>query len=134
MAIVPTITAWDLNTNNLLTHLRAIQPSYSVRMNDAGEFTLKLNLTDALASQQAAIILGLKGTPFKVTFSNRDESIQYSGIAWNTNMSSKDTELTVAGKALPSYFQQVTATKSYNTPISPAQLLADVVNDVQAQP
>lgn len=134
MAIIPTITAWDLNTNTLLTHLRAIQPSYSVRMNDAGEFSLKLNLTDAQAAKQAAVILSLKGIPFKVLFSNRAESIQYSGLAWNANMSSREPVLTIAGKALPSYFTQVTATKSYNTTISPATLLADVVTDTQNQP
>jgi|GEM_PF-3559568 len=134
MAIIPTITAWDLNTNTLLTHLRATDPSYSVRMNDAGEFSLKINLTDAMASQQAKVILALDGTPFKVTFSNRDESIQYSGIAWNTLMSSKETMLTIAGKALTSYFTQVTATQSYNTTISPATLLSNVITDTQAQP
>lgn len=130
----PTITAWDLNTNTLITHLQAAEPSYSVRMNDAGEFSLKLNLTDAQAAQQARLILSLDGTPFKVTFSSRAESIQYSGIAWNTMMSSKEPTLTIAGKALTSYFTQVTAVKSYSQSISPAQLLADVVTDTQDQP
>ncbi|WP_427130295.1 hypothetical protein [Pseudarthrobacter sp. S9] len=134
MAIVPTITAWDLNTNTLLTNLPAIQPSYSVRMNDAGEFSLKLDLSDAQTASQAAVILSLRGIPFKVIFSNRGESIQYSGIAWNTTMSSKEPILTIAGKAIPSYFAQVTATKSYNTSISPANLLANVVTDTQNQP
>lgn len=134
MALIPTIAAWDLNTNTLITHLQATQPSYSHRMNDAGEFSLKLNLTDAQAKQQAGVILALDGNPFKVTFSNRDESIQYSGIAWNTNMSSKEPSLTIAGKALTSYFTQVTATQSYNTAISPADLLAAVITDTQDQP
>lgn len=66
MATAPTITAWDLNTNTLLTNLPAIQPTYSVRMNDAGEFSLRLDLTDAQTAKQAAVILALKGTPFKV--------------------------------------------------------------------
>ena len=134
MANIPTITAWDLNTNTLITHLQATDPSYSVRMNDAGEFSLKINLTDAMAAQQAAVILSLEGIPFKVTFSNLGDSIQYSGIAWNTNMTSEDTHLTIAGKALTSYFTQVTAVKSYDQPISPATLLADVVTDTQDQP
>jgi hypothetical protein len=134
MAVIPTITAWDLNTNTLLTHLRGVTPSYSVRMNDAGEFTLKLNLTDAQAAKQAAVILALEGIPFKVVFSQGADSIQYSGIAWNTDMSSKDAFLTIAGKALPSYFTQVVATKSYDYAVSPANLLASVINDVQAQP
>lgn len=134
MATYPTITAWDLNTNTLITHLQATQPSYSVRMNDAGEFSLKLNLTDALAREQARLILSLEGTPFKVTFSNRAESVQYSGIAWNTMMSSGEPALSIAGKALTSYFTQVTAVKSYDQPISPAQLLSDVVWDTQNQP
>lgn len=134
MATFPTITAWDLNTNTLITHLQATGPSYSVRMNDAGEFSLKLNLTDAMAAEQAKVILSLGGTPFKVTFSNRAESIQYSGIAWNTKMSSKEPMLDIAGKALTSYFTQVTAVKSYDQPISPAQLLADVITDTQNQP
>lgn len=134
MAIIPTIAAWDLNTNTLITHLHATSPSYSVRMNDAGEFSLKLNLTDAMASRQAAVILALNGTPFKVTFSNREESVQYSGIAWNTLMSSKEPVLTIAGKALTSYFTQVTAVKSYDQPISPANLLANVITDTQNQP
>ena len=130
----PTITAWDLNTNTPITHLQAISPSYSERLNDAGEFSLKIDLTDALASQQAQIILAMDGIPFKVMFSNQAESIQYSGIAWNTAMGSGDTTLTIAGKGLTSYFTQVTATKSYNVPISPAQLLSDVVTDTQNQP
>lgn len=129
----PTVTAWDLNTNTLLTHLQAMSPSYSVRLNDAGEFTLKIDLTDALASQQAAVILALDGTPFKVVFSNRAESIQYSGIAWNTSMTSGEPVLTIAGKGLTSYFTQVVATKAYNTEISPATLLANVVTDTQNQ-
>ncbi|MBT2537190.1 hypothetical protein [Arthrobacter sp. ISL-69] len=134
MANIPTITAWDLNTNTLLTHLRASQPTYSVRMNDAGEFNLQINLTDAQAAKQAAVILALEGIPFKVVFSQGTDSIQYTGIAWNTNMSSKSTHLTIAGKALPSYFTQVVATKSYDTTISPANLLASVINDTQNQP
>lgn len=134
MAAIPTITAWDLNTNTLITHLQATNPSYSIRMNDAGEFSLTLNLTDAMAAQQARVILAMNGIPFKVTFSNRAESIQYSGIAWNTMMSSKSPMLTIAGKALTSYFSQVTAVKSYDQPISPATLLADVITDTQAQP
>lgn len=133
MDVIPTITAWDLNTNLLLTHLQAIQPTYSVRMNDAGEFSLSINLTDAQAAQQAAVILGLDGIPFKVVFSTRDESIQYSGIAWNVKMSSDAPVLTIAGKALPSYFTQVVATKSYDRTISPADLLAAVVIDTQNQ-
>jgi hypothetical protein len=134
VSTAPTITAWDLNTNDLLTHLQASNPSYSVRMNDAGEFSLKLDLTDALVSEQAAIIQSLAGIPFKVIFSEREESIQYTGIAWHSRKSSKSTEMVIAGKAITSYFTQVTATKSYNTSISPAQLLSDVITDTQAQP
>jgi hypothetical protein len=134
LATVPTITAWDLNTNTLLTNLRGISPSYTVRMNDAGEFTLKLNLTDAQAQRQAAIILALKGIPFKVIFADSPYAIRYSGIAWNTHMSSTEPVLTIAGKALPSYFTQVVATKSYNTTINPATLLYNVVYDTQNQP
>ena len=133
MAATPTITAWDLNTNTLLTNLPAMQPTYSVRMNDAGEFSLKLDLTDAQTAKQAAIILALKGIPFKVVFSNLGDSIQYSGIAWTTDMASNSPVLSIAGKALPSYFTQVVATKSYNTSISPANLLASVVADTQNQ-
>ena len=135
MAIVPTITAWDLNTNTLLTNLRAINPSYSVRMNDAGEFSLKLDLTDAMASQQAALILAVaETTPFKVIFADSPYAIRFSGIAWNVTKSSTDPTVTIAGKALPSYFTQVVATKSYNTTINPATLLYNVVYDTQNQP
>lgn len=131
----PTITAWDLNTNTLLTNLRAIQPSYSVRMNDAGEFSMKIDLTDAMAAQQAAIILALgDDTPFKIIIADSPFSIRYSGIAWNTHMSSNDPTLTIAGKGLTSYFTQVIATKSYNTTVNPAQLLYNVVADTQNQP
>lgn len=134
MAAIPTITAWDLNTNTLLTHLQAAQPSYTVRINDAGDFTLKLNLTDAQASQQAAVIDGLRGAPFKVIFSDGANAIRYSGIAWNTTKDSKSPMLTIAGKAMTSYFTQVIATKSYNTTISPATLLYNVIQDTQNQP
>lgn len=135
MATVPTITAWDLNTNTLLTNLQAISPTYSIRMNDAGEFSLKLDLTDAQAAQQAAVVLALgEDTPFKVIIADSPYSIRYSGIAWNTTMSSREPFLTIAGKALTSYFTQVIATKSYNMAINPAQLLYNVVYDTQNQP
>lgn len=131
---IPTITAWDLNTNTLLTHIQAISPSYSIRMNDAGEFSLKMDLTDAQASKQAAVILALRGNPFKIIIADSPYAIRYSGIAWNTNMSSHDYTLTIAGKAMTSYFTQVVITKDYKTAISPAQLLYNVVADTQNQP
>jgi hypothetical protein len=134
VAIVPTITAWDLNTNTLITNLRAISLSYSVRMNDAGEFALKLNLMDSQSAKQTANILALKGTPFKIVIADSPYSIRYSGIAWNTKMSSGSPVLEIAGKAMTSYFTQVVITKDYNTPISPAVLLYNVVADTQNQP
>ena len=132
-----TVTAWDLNTNTLISHLTVQSYSWSIRLNDAGEFSLKLNLSDAGVSQQAAIILGLNGYPFKVIFSSDAFNILYTGIAWRTERESGNPQMTIAGKAVTSYFDQVVLPRSYSdveypSGVSPATLLRTVVKDTQA--
>lgn len=128
------VSAWDLNTNELLTDLAATNVKYSVRMNDAGEFSFQLSLTDPKIKELTAVILGLRGVPFKVLITtNKNQTILYAGIAWHTDLKVTAPFLTVSGKALPSYFTQVCAAKAYTTAIQPTLLLAAVVADVQAQ-
>lgn len=133
-----TVTAWDIGNNTLITHLNVQSYSWSIRLNDAGEFTLKMDLADGSVSQQAAVILGRAGNPFKVIFASDAYNILYSGIAWKTALDSGSEQLTIAGKAITSYFNQVCLTRSYSSTeypsgISPVTLLQNVVNDIQAQ-
>ena len=132
-----TITAWDLNTNTLLTNLTVQEYTWSIRLNDAGEFSAKINLSDPNVSQQAALLLGLNGNPFVVCFASDAQNILYSGIAWKTERESGNPQMKISGKAMPSFFDQVALTKSYSSNeypsgISPAVLLQTVINDVQA--
>lgn len=128
------ISAWDINTNQLLTDLTGRDASYNERLNDAGEFTFKLSLTDPGAKEQTAVILGLGDNPFKVLITANDNArILYAGLAWKPSLSSSSTDLTISGKALPDYFRMVVMANSYQTSISPVQLIQNAIADVQAQ-
>jgi hypothetical protein len=129
------LAAWDLNTNVLLTDLTGKDATFNERLNDAGEFSFKLSLTDPGAKEQTAVILGLGDNPFKVLITANDNtSILYAGIAWKPSLAKNSMDLTISGKALPDYFRMVTMAASYITSISPVQLIQNVVADVQAQP
>jgi hypothetical protein len=128
------VSAWDINTNTKLTDLpTAGNLKYAVRMNDAGEFSYDLDLSDPVARGTGQVIMALGGTPFKtLVTANADTSILYSGIAWQTAKQPSKSVLTVSGKALPSYFASSVIASSYTTLIGPATLIQTVVNDAQA--
>jgi hypothetical protein len=127
------VSAWDINTNTLLTDVQASGLSYNVRMNDAGEFGFGVNLADAVAQQCARVLMDLQGNPFKtIITANAGTSILYSGIAWTTKKSPKSSMLQVAGKAMPSYFTQKVIAASYTTSIAPGALIALALTDAQS--
>lgn len=129
------VSAWDLNTNVLLADLLAKDVLYNERLNDAGEFSFKISLTDPGAKELTAVILGLGDNPFKVLITANDNtSILYAGIAWKPSLSKNSGYLTISGKALPDYFRMVTMAASYTTSISPVQLIQNAIADVQAKP
>jgi hypothetical protein len=128
------VSAWDLNTNVLLTDLKVRDAEYNVRINDAGEFKFLLPLADPDGKELTAVILGLGDNPFKVIIATEDSSkVLYSGWATKPEMSSDSEWLTVSGKALPSYFLQTVLPKGYTTAINPATLVQNIIADVQAQ-
>lgn len=128
------IAAWDLNTNVLLTDLEGKNVSFAERLNDAGEFSFDLSLTDPVAKDLTAVILGLGGNPFKLLVTANDNtSILYAGIAWKPSLAKNSEDLKIAGKAMPDYFRMVVMANSYITAISPVTLIQNAVADVQAQ-
>lgn len=128
------VQAWDLCANTLLTHLPAKGVSYAVRLNDAGESSMSLSLTDPQVSQLTRVIQGLDGLPFKVIITANDSTtILHSAIMWAPSMTSSSYLMPIRGKALTSYFNHVTSATNYTTPISPTDLMAAVVTDVQAR-
>jgi hypothetical protein len=128
------VSAWDINANTLITELEVTDATYSVRLNDAGEFQFKLSLVDPQAKSLTAVILGLGDTEFKILITaNENTLILYAGIAWHTTLASASNDLVVSGKAMPSWFTQVVTTKDYITSISPVTLMQNVIADVQTQ-
>lgn len=130
------VSAWDINTNTKITDLPKVSNlKYSIRMNDAGEFGFDVNISDAAARGAGQTIMAMDGNPFKVlvTTSN-DQVILYSGDAWQTTKQPSKGSISIAGKAMPSYFAQVLIANSYTTSISPMTLMKNVVNDVQKLP
>jgi hypothetical protein len=128
------VSAWDINVNTKLTDLpTASNLKFAVRMNDAGEFSYDLDLSDPIARATGQVIMGMGGIPFKtLVTANSDSTILYSGIAWQTTRQSSKSVLTIAGKALPSYFMSSVIANSYTTSIGPATLIKNVVTDAQA--
>jgi hypothetical protein len=128
------VSAWDLNTNTLLTDLIAKDAQFNERLSDAGEFSFKLSLTDPVAKELTGVILGLGDIPFKVLLATSDNTrILYAGIAWKPSLSKNSADLTIGGKALPDYFKMLTAANDYKTSIAPVTLLQNVMSDAQAQ-
>ncbi|WP_284984311.1 hypothetical protein [Arthrobacter sp. efr-133-TYG-118] len=127
------VSAWDINANTLLTDVRATGLSYNVRMNDSGEFGYSVNLSDAQAQACARVLMGLQGTPFKtIITANAGQTILYSGISWTTNKKSSSVMMPITGKGLTSYFTDKVIANDYKTSIAPGQLMAQAVNDAQA--
>lgn len=129
------IAAWDLNTNVLLTDLEGTDVVFADRLNDAGEFSAKLSLTDPEIKELTAVILGLGDNPFKfLVTANENTRILYAGISWKPSLAKTSEYLTLSGKALPDYFRMVVMANSYTTAISPVTLIQNAVADVQAKP
>jgi len=126
------VSAWDINVNTKLTDVQASNLHYSVRMNDAGDFGFDVDIADPVARATGQVLMALKGTPFKVLITaNNDQTILYSGIAWQTDRKPAAGRFPVGGKALMSYFLDITIAKDYTTSISPGQLIANAVTDAQ---
>lgn len=127
------VSAWDINANTKLTDLKPSNLHYAVRMNDAGDFGFDVDITDAVARAAGQVLMAMDGTPFKVLVTaNNDQTILFSGLAWQTHRKPKSGVFTVAGNALTSYFTEVVIANSYTSSISPGQLIVNAVNDVQA--
>jgi hypothetical protein len=128
------VSAWDINVNTKLTDLpTAANLKFAERMNDGGEFSYDLDLSDPVARATGQVIMALGGTPFKtLVTANADTAILYSGIAWQTSRQPSKSSLTVSGKALPSYFSSAVIASSYTTSVGPATLIQSVVTDAQA--
>lgn len=128
------LSAWDLNTNVLLTDLEGQDTSFSERLNDAGEFSLGLSLTDPEVKDLTAVILGLGDNPFKLLITANDNTrILYAGIAWKPQLSKGSDYLRISGKALPDYFRMITMANNYQTAISPVTLIQNAIADAQAK-
>lgn len=128
------LSAWDLNTNVLLTDLEGKDVSFNERLSDAGEFSMRLSLTDAQTKELTAVILGLDDTPFKLLITANDNTrILYAGIAWKPSLSSSSDDLVVSGKAIPDWFRMITMANDYQTPISPVTLIQNAVADAQTK-
>lgn len=126
------LSAWDLNTNVLLTDLEGRDVTYNDRLSDAGEFSMRLSLVDPEVKDLTAVILGLGDTPFKLLVTSEDNrTILYAGIAWKPSLSKNSDDLTISGKALPDYFRLITMANDYQTPISPVTLIQNAIADAQ---
>ena len=130
MAFV-TASAWDFNTNTLLTHLPFVTADYGVRLNDAGELSVTIDLSDARTSSPAGVIQSLGGNPFKILF-HVGSQILNSGFVYRSELDSSNMLLKLSGAGLTSALAEMASTVTYNTAISPAQLIATVLNNVQA--
>jgi hypothetical protein len=126
-----TCSAWDFNTNTLLTHLPFTTAEYAVRLNDAGELSLTIDLADARTSSPASVIQGLGGNPFKVLF-HVGSQIQHAGFVYRYELDSQNMALKLSGAGLTSALAEMASTVTYNTAVSPAQLIATVLTNVQA--
>lgn len=125
------VSAWDINTNAKITDVPVSGLKYNVRLNDWGEVTCGLDLVKG--GSQAGLILGLRDNPFKLCVTTNDDTlILYSGIVWVQGREASRTTMTLGGKALMSYFQNLVIPKSYTVPVYPGQLIANVLADAQA--
>jgi len=126
------VSAWDINVNTKITDIQASNLHYSVRMNDSGDFGFDVDIADPVARATGQVLMAMNGTPFKVLITaNNDQTILYSGIAWQTDRKPKAGKFPVSGKALMSYFTDICIANSYTTSISPGRLIANAVNDAQ---
>lgn len=134
MAVDLRVQAWDINANTLLTDvLGATNLKFATRINDAGECSFEINTSDPIARQTYGVLDGLGGNEFKVLLTaNGGSTILYSGIMWQSEKHSTDYKVTFRGKALTSYFQDVTIKNSYTTSIVPGQLIVQAIADAQA--
>jgi hypothetical protein len=125
-----TCSAWDFNTNTLLTHLPFVDASYGVRLNDAGELSVTIDLADARTSSPASVIQGLGGNPFKILF-HVGSQIQHAGFVYRYELDSQNMLLKLSGAGLTSALAEMVSTTTYNTSTSPAQMIATVLNAIQ---
>ncbi len=128
------VSAWDINTNTLLTEFKATARTFGQRLSDSGEVSMEAPLEAPGEHGAVSVLLGLNGNPFKLIVATDDSSsILYSGICWQTGRGKSSDTLKLSGKALMSYFGNTLITRNYVTSISPTTLLQNVITDVQAQ-
>lgn len=108
-----TVYAYDLINNNLISNLAATNLTWTERINDAGQCTFNLALTDPATQIVNQQILSYQGGPFKVIIDNNG-TILFTGIAWNTLYDSMSKVLTVDAKGIMSYFDHVTIDRDYS--------------------
>lgn len=126
------VSAWDINVNTKITDVAASNLHYSHRLNDSGDFGFDVNISDAVARATGQRLMALEGNPFKVLITaNNDQTILYSGIAWQSDRKASKGVFTVGGKALMSYFNELVIANSYTSSITPGQLIATAVSDAQ---
>lgn len=102
-----TITVWDFNTNTFLTHLPYADAQYAVRLNDAGECTITIDLADTATHGPVTVIQSLNGAPFKVLFS-QGPIILHAAFIYRVEMSSDTFAVKLTGAALTSALTLVT--------------------------
>lgn len=128
------VSAWDINVNSKITDvLGATNLHYTVRLNDSGDFGFEVSLSDQRTARVAHALMAMNGNPFKVCITaNNDQAILYSGIAWQSARKVSAATVQFSGKALMSYFEEMTIQTDYTTSVAPTQLIHDVVTDTQA--
>lgn len=128
------VSAWDINVNSKITDvLGATNLHYTVRLNDSGDFGFDVSLSDQRTARVAHALMAMNGNPFKVCITaNNDQAILYSGIAWQSARKVSAATVEFSGKALMSYWEEITIPTNYQSTIAPAHLIAQVLADTQS--
>jgi hypothetical protein len=132
-----TVFAYDLNTNTKLTELPAGNLTFDSRLNDAGACSYQLSLDDPSVAKAAAPVVSLNGAPFAL-YIDRDGTIVWGGIAWNSIYTSSTRQLAVGANEFLSYFDYRVIAADYSIAqypspgIDPAQLLFKALTDAQS--
>ena len=100
---VTTLSAWDFNTNTLLTHIPYISCDYAVRLNDAGELSATVDLASAAASGPVSVLQGLQGNPFKLVYTQGTQ-ILHAGYVYRTELDNSTYQLKLSGSGLSSVY------------------------------
>lgn len=100
---VTTLSAWDFNTNTKLTDLPYKEASYAVRLNDAGEASVTVDLADAKSSSPVGVLQSLGGNPFKLVYAQGPQ-ILHEAYIYRYQMQDDSLELKLTGSGLTSVY------------------------------